>query len=52
MMASMMGSDWKLYTVTIQDVATGARLTLVCDDWVKDDAPQGGAARMATRKPA
>ena len=40
MMASMMGSDWKLYTVTIQDVATGARLTLVCDDWVKDDAPQ------------
>ena len=40
MMASMMGSDWKLYTVTIQDVATGADLTLVCDDWVKDDAPQ------------
>ena len=39
MMASMMGSDWKLYTVTIQDVATGADLTLVCDDWVKDDAP-------------
>ena len=37
MMASMMGSDWKLYTVTIQDVATGARLTPSVH---KDDAPR------------
>ena len=40
MLQRVTGTDWHVYSVKIADVATGAEVVLMCDDWVKEKTPQ------------